>query len=212
MKKTLRRFLSVILSVILVFSVVVSLSDPIRVLAEENTENQESSPNSTLYVDGIGSGEKNGTSAANAFATLTDAYNAIQENNSLAVIVICGSVNAVDGCSDPGGAGSYYFLPEHSGEVILTSVWGTENFKENAELKFGAKNFYLFGNTILQNIRITEKANNIYANYHSVHLADGIETTDTIAEYLYMEPVEAPLLHELSVHEWWSNISNKRWE
>ena len=122
--KKLKCFLSIILSVCLMFSIVGQVAAPMAVLTEASSVNLEKTPDKVIYVDGTGSGKQDGTSAADAFATLKAAYDAIPENNTLAVIVVCGSVSAADGCSDPAGDGSYYFLPKHSGEVILTSVWG----------------------------------------------------------------------------------------
>ena len=58
MKKIVKCIFCVILFLIIAFSVVVSLADPTIVLAEENIESQECFPDSILYVDGIGSGEK----------------------------------------------------------------------------------------------------------------------------------------------------------
>lgn len=165
--------------------------NPMPVLAETGSENLATTPDAVIYVDGIGSGAKNGSDADNAFATLTDAYNAIPENNTLAVIVVCGNVSVVDGCDDPAGDGSYYFLPKHSGEVILTSVWGeSEDYKANAGLDFGGKKFYFFGDTSFRDICITGKANYLYANYFTMHFGIGIEieesATDSVADYLYM--------------------------
>lgn len=192
MRKKLKCFLSIILSVCLMFSIVGQVAAPMTVLAEDSSENLETTPDKVIYVDGTGSGNADGTSAANAFATLKDAYGAIPENNTSAVIVVCGSVSAVDGCEDPAGDGSYYFLPKHSGEVILTSVWGADgDYKANAGLDFGGKKFYFFGDTSFRDIRITGKASTLYANYFTMHFGTGIEideavTDSVIADYLYM--------------------------
>ncbi len=170
-----------IVSMILSLSLLVTLlrgAIPVRVFAEDTT----SGTTQVLYVDGKGSGEKDGSSAANALANLGEAYKKIPADNVETTIVICGAVNAIDGATDK-GSGKYYYPTNggasnsHEGTVVITSVYGEvggeEDYSASASLAFSGQ-YYLLGDTVLRNIKIVSAASYIYMNYNSLHLADGI--------------------------------------
>ncbi len=143
-----------------------------------------------LYVDGIGSGTKDGSSKENALATLGEAYAKVPADNEETIIVICGTVNAKEGATLKSGA--YHFPTSggnsHTGKVIITSVYGelegAGDYRASSGLAFGANKYYFLGDTTFRNIKITEAADRICADYYPMHLGSGIE--GTVTKNLYM--------------------------
>lgn len=150
---------------------------------KETVKEPEPLPEGNIfYVDGVGSGKKDGSSKDNAFETLADAYRAIPDDSTMTTIVICGDVTAQKGTNEAGTGGgtsattgyfNHWCLPQNSGEVVLTSVCGEEDYRETAGLNL-AQYWYLLSDTTLQNINITGTASRILASYNTLHLGKGI--------------------------------------
>lgn len=148
-----------------------------------------------FYVDGVARDNADGKTAATAFKTLTEAYNAINTfneanpDNTVAYIVVCGNVTLTEGamyCTD-GAYGNHYSLPKHTGKVIITSVYGGINYKENAKLAVtGLPGIYILGETVFENIIFSGTASAYYANYFPLHFSVGVETEagNDIAKYI----------------------------
>lgn len=146
-----------------------------------------------FYVDGVGSGNKDGSSVENAFATLADAYRAIPVLSTRTTIVICGKVAAQAGANEAGNGGgtaektgyfNHWCLPQGSGKVVITSVCGDEDYRETAGLNLGGY-WYLLNDTTFENINITGTATRLFANYNALYLGKGI-TGKTIASAAYL--------------------------
>ena len=72
-------------------------------------------------------------------------------------------------------------FPEHSGEVLITSKIGDEDYVEaGASISFDTTYLYtLLGDTIFENINVKTHAYYNYANYYNLTLGDGITTDGT---------------------------------
>ena len=180
------RLLSRILSFAIVLSMLFTGIVPGFTVLEANAVEIETGVH-VLYVDGVGSGNKDGSSAANAFKTVAEAYNAIPDGATKTTIVICGTVNMRTGTNEVGSGGggsaesgwNHWCLPENSGEVIITSVYGDEDYRTlstPAGLNI-PMHWYMLSDTTFENIRITGRAYTIYANYNSLHLGEGVDAS-----------------------------------
>lgn len=154
---------------------------PMQALAADEPASTEY----VFYVDGTRSGDKDGSSAANAFATVAAAYAEIPEDATKTTIVICGNVTKIqtdalevgtDGGSNASYGYNHWCLPANSGEVVFTSVYGDEDYRSNAGLAL-RMNWYLLSDTTFENIRITSRAATVYANYNSLHLGEGVDVS-----------------------------------
>ena len=144
-----------------------------------------------LYVDGKGSGNKDGSSEANALQYVSEAYAKIPDDNVKTTIVICGSV---DMAKDPGlikftdsygTEYTYYRRGEnalmHSGEVVFTSN-GSGSLTLPTRLA-------LTGNTTFENIKIGNRAYQMYGNYFTLRIGEGVDVSNwanLFADTLYL--------------------------
>ena len=144
-----------------------------------------------LYVDGKGSGDKDGRSKENALAYVSEAYAEIPNDNIKTTIVICGSV---DMAKDPGLVKftdtynteyTYYKRGEnalmHSGEVVFTSN-GSGSLTLPTRLA-------LTGNTTFENIKIGNRAYQMYGNYFTLRIGEGVDVSNwanLFADTLYL--------------------------
>ena len=170
-----------------------------------------------IYVDGVGSGQKDGTSKDNAFATLVDALKAVPSNNVETYIIVCGEINVIDGATAFDTGTSRYILPQHAGKVIITSVYGTEgeegyeNYKSEGDLNFNKKEVFLLGETKFEHIRIStdgKKANIIYANFFPLHFGEGIECKTKVAETIDMGTRNHASILNSTVQTWLKKEQN----
>ncbi|MBR3762586.1 MAG: right-handed parallel beta-helix repeat-containing protein [Lachnospiraceae bacterium] len=146
-----------------------------------------------IYVDGVGSDTADGLTKDTAVKTLAEAYALIGEGNEKTYIVICGNVDASDS-----GLISYLTIenadkykntlmfPAHSGEVVLTSKIGAEDYTQAASLSFGSgkdKQYMLQGATTFENINISSYAKELYAGFYNLTLGDGITGDSNLSYY-----------------------------
>ena len=141
-------------------------------------------PETVLYVNAEGSGEMDGSSAANAM-TLRNAYAQIAEQGETDVtrIIVCGPVLVKDHLELVTGKTTEYYFPKHAGKVILTGEG------DGAGLNFEKLSFYFQGDTTVEQIAILEKANNVYADYQPLHLGENV--TGTFASTVYLGTTNA---------------------
>ncbi len=187
MRKRKRTWWKTVLQAFLVMSLLLTGIAPQTALASQEAQVQEGSQ-TVVYVDGVGSGTKDGSSAENALATLKEAYEKIPEGNLQTTIVICGAVKASQGAVVVKKAGTeqgYRFLP-HDGKVIITSVYGEEDYRATASLDLEEKNYFLLGDTCLEMLHITKNAKWIFGNYFPLTLGDGLECDTILANMIYM--------------------------
>jgi len=173
-----KSFYSKLVSCLLIITIIVSgLSGFVKPQVVSAQETPTETISKVLYVDGVGSGTKDGLSATNAFATLAEAYAQVPSDNVKTIIVICGEVSVNDSSWLLNATNNDRFkFPEHSGEVVITSVYGNEDYKDTAGIRFSNR-YYLQGDTTFANVRILSSATRILASYHSLHLGEGIEGT-----------------------------------
>lgn len=134
------------------------------------------------YVDGTGSGTKDGSSAENAFQYLSEAYAAFSsllDDADVAIVVITGVVSIVSdtGLTHPSNRVNEYAFPEHDGLAVITSVYGGEDYTGSGSIAFDEKFLHLFGNTQFENIVISSTLGSLLAGYHSIMLGEGIVST-----------------------------------
>ena len=187
MRKRKRTWWKTVLQAFLVMSLLLTGIAPQTALASQEAQVQEGSQ-TVVYVDGVGSGTKDGSSAENALATLKEAYEKIPEGNLQTTIVICGAVKASQGAVVVKKAGTeqgYRFLP-HDGKVIITSVYGEEDYRATASLELEEKNYFLLGDTCLEMLHITKNAKWIFGNYFPLTLGDGLECDTILSNMIYM--------------------------
>lgn len=184
--KMKKRITSILLSLCLIASALGGMMAPAISVSAEGTTDEITQ---VLYVAGSenGSDENDGSSVDSALATLAAAYAKITADNTKTIIVVTGAVEAISGARSQN---SVYYCPTnggnsatHEGEVIITSVYGNNDYRDSASLNFGNKLWGFFGNTTLENIKISKHANVMFMNYYSMHLANGVE--GTIASTLY---------------------------
>ena len=179
----LRKWLHLLLVICMIAGSTLPYLPTLMLTVQANNEGSSGqTPTAVFYVDGQAN-EEGATvdgSKNNPFETLAEAYAAIPTENTETVIVICGQVDAEKGFSS---SGTSYYLPEHSGKVILTSTYDGIDYSEtvNAGLNFNNNTFYLLGNTTFRCIHITSHANIIYADFYELHFAENITMPDTVS-------------------------------
>ncbi|OAS16420.1 right-handed parallel beta-helix repeat-containing protein [Paenibacillus oryzisoli] len=134
-----------------------------------------------VYVDGVGSGDEDGTSRNHAFQYLSEAYGAFA--NSLkagekAVIVIAGpvSISSDTGLAKPANRADAYALPAHQGLVVLTSQYDEEDYTSTGSLAFSNKVLHLFGDTKLEKLVVSSALATLFGGYHAIHFGKGISS------------------------------------
>ena len=143
---------------------------------EENIFNlQNNNPRSgsttVVYLNGInGNDNNNGSSIEYAVASLTKAYeialsansNAlITDPTSHAVILLCGTTTVSSNFNT-----SKTYL--HVGQMLLTSMYGQEDYRNSAKLQFSANGeqaIQLGGSTIIDNITLNRVSTSAYTIY-----------------------------------------------
>ena len=197
--KQSKRALSFVLALVLMLNLVLS-SGFFSVAVQATTEAE---PDKVIYVDGIGSGNADGSSAENAFKTIAEAYLQIPANNTKTVIVICGEVHLDDSLVIANqntyytqkiigmGEGADISYQKHAGTVVFTSKYGDEDYRD-ASVGFYLDDveWNLLGDTTLENIDIRNDANRIVANYYTLTFGEGIGVYGTgsnrIALYVFL--------------------------
>ncbi len=136
-----------------------------------------------FYVDGVGSGEKDGSSADNAFATLAELGEAIKNfSDEDAVkqltVVVCGQLDATQDGEVLVASENTRYLLAYKGDVVFTSVLGATDYrKENeASIKLPDRMVYL-SNTTFKDIKIAKGSKTVFANYNNLELGKGVEGT-----------------------------------
>ena len=187
MKNKLKeRITSILLSLCLIAGALGGMLAPTISASAEGTTDEVTQ---VLYVAGseTGSDENDGSSADQALATLGAAYAKIPTDNIKTVIVVTDAVNATEGATVVSNQFYYFALSagakSHVGEVVITSAYGEEDYRDSASLSFGNKIWFFIGDTTFENIKITNKANILLMNYYSLHLGQGVE--GTFANTLY---------------------------
>ena len=134
-----------------------------------------------FYVDGVNGLDTNdGFSAEKPLKTLAAAYEKVTASTTT-YIVICGEVNLSESLVNASAAVTKQTIGnanggiKHPGTVVLTSKYKDVDYRDaGAGLSLGGKTWDLMGNTVLENINITEKATSIAANYYSFYMGEGI--------------------------------------
>ena len=188
-QKLSKRVLSFIMALILTLNIVlISGIIPVSVWA---TDAAPLAFNELVYfVDGKAKTNQDGKSVDTAFATIKQASDAISaltdvDASKKAIIVICGPVDAtVDGFTISGSGDGNSFsssqraFVNHPGGVEITSVHKGVDYRATKGAKLTMpKNFMLLCNTTFTNIKIDSGANEVYANYYSLELGEGVEGT-----------------------------------
>ncbi len=116
-----------------------------------------------LYIADGGSGD--GSSASAPLGTLTDAYAALGEGDT--VIVLCGKYTVSE----------TFISPTHKGKVTITSVYGGTDYRKTKSAAFvlGA-NFYCGGETVIDGIKIVSNTDyaGIFANYYKLTIGKNV--------------------------------------
>ncbi len=134
-----------------------------------------------FYVDGVNGLDTNdGLSAEKPLKTLAAAYEKVTASTTT-YIVICGKVNLSESLVNASAAVTKQTIGnanggiKHPGTVVLTSTYKDVDYSlTGAGLSLGGETWDLMGNTVLENINITEKATSIAANYYSFYMGEGI--------------------------------------
>lgn len=176
-----KRAFSFIIALCLAFNIVLTSGVmPVTVFAEDISATIGTQ---VFYVDGVGNGEKDGSSEENALQYVSEAYEKIPEGNVKTTIVICGGV---DFTKDPGldtlsgTIRAFKWRDEtgkaaHSGEVVFTAKHGDVNHygNNNVYISFPT-NFALLGNTTYEYIDFHARPANLLANYFNLQIGEGI--------------------------------------
>lgn len=192
-RKMYQKIMAVIMTLTLLAGSLGSMS--LQSYAEEaNTEGKKSE--SVFYVGGESASDDNdGLSAEMALSSLKAAYEKIPADNEKTTILICGKVTADFDQFVPSEGRRMYLFPAHSGEVILTSKTGEEDYTDAGSLNFpepkdkeSGKRYCLQGNTTFENIRIDRPMELLHAHYHQLTLGDGITGTGSYypAQQIYL--------------------------
>ncbi|MBR3761252.1 MAG: right-handed parallel beta-helix repeat-containing protein [Lachnospiraceae bacterium] len=201
-KRFFKRFLSLVISLCLIVG---GLGvSPMELQAEG-----ESTTGTVIYVGGEGaSNENDGLTEQTSVKTLKAAYSKVPVDNVKSTIVVMSELQlapdeaplvkqknesnvtvAVANSSFTGNAADYldwsnqvnsvdmYKFPSHAGEVVITSK------DSSGALNFNGKAFALFGNTTIENIKITEAADCIYARFNDFSLGEGLTAAEGVTYY-----------------------------
>ncbi len=119
--------------------------------------------NTVIYVNGAGNDSNAGTSSDKAVATLDRAYALLADGGTM---VICGEVQIL----------ANYATPVYTKNITITSVYNSVDFRTaGAKLTVGA-NFYLNGDTVIENVNISVTAANkaIGCNSNTVVIGENV--------------------------------------
>lgn len=189
MKILFKKSVMFTLIISLLLHVVVSGCLTLDVHAADDSNQLGETISKILYVDGVGGGKADGSDKNNAFATMAEAFDAVPVDNVKSVIVICGEVTIKEETSGKvtflNAQKNRFYLPAYNGEVVVTSVWGEESYKETAGIHFDSGTQYLLGDISFENVRILTTAYAIFADYFKIHLGEGI-TGKAFATNVYL--------------------------
>lgn len=114
-------------------------------------------------------GTGSGRTFNDACGSFAEAYALLSDGGT---IVICG----------PYTMSSVFQAPQHSGKMVITSVFGGVDYQKSAGAKLiMSGNYYIGGETLMENLTITTTKNylSIYANNFPLTLGRGITTEKT---------------------------------
>ncbi len=124
-----------------------------------------------------------GSTGAGHYATLAAAIEAIPEGSTRAVVVITEPISATNNVTD-----KHVRLPKHDGELVITSKYGSEDYTDTATINL-FQYLHLNGDTTFENIVIAKGAKHLYADFHKLHLGEGIELApegDYVADHIFL--------------------------
>ena len=121
-------------------------------------------PEAVYYLKDGGTGD--GSSPAQAGASLADAYAALPNGGT---VVVCGSFSI----------SRAFHAPTHAKPITITSVYGGTDYAATAGARFVFRgNFYCGGDTTFSHITVTAVGTylSIFGNNHALTLGEGITT------------------------------------
>ena len=136
-----------------------------------------SAADAVAYVSDAGSDTAAGTSDAAPLKTLAAAYDPVGKGGT---VVVCGPLTL---------SGNALHLPQSSGTVTITSVFGGTDYTKQggAVLNLGGYT-YLGGDTVFENIKINDSSsfyfNQLICGGHNLTIGNGVVCTKDSGEYI----------------------------
>ena len=136
-----------------------------------------SAADAVVYVSDAGSDTAAGTSDAAPLKTLAAAYDTVSKGGT---VVVCGPLTL---------SGNALHLPQSSGTVTITSVFGGTDYTKQggAVLNLGSYT-YLGGDTVFENIKINDSSsfyfNQLICGGHNLTIPNGVVFTNDSGDYI----------------------------